>query len=242
MLKVGVISQARIKSTRLPGKVLKLINARPMMSYHIERLTQSQLPIVLAISNTRDDHPLVDFCKSQSIPYFQGSETHVLSRFYEAAKLFKLDVVVRVTSDCPLIDGQLVKEGVEQYLKLNNENIYFSNCLVRTFPRGMDFEIFSFKLLEEAFQNADKDYETEHVTPYINQNRSGHVVIKHFLNPNGDTHQYRLTVDQQEDFILIEKLIVDHHADKKSIAEIESILKQDDSLARLNSFVEQKKI
>lgn len=241
MYKYGVISQARMTSTRLPGKVLLKLLEKPLIQFHVERLKRSSLPVYIATTTNKTDNPIVDFCTQFAIPYYRGDEHNVLSRFYECALKHKLDIIIRVTADCPLIDGEIIQAAVKQYLEWNNENIYYSNCLERTFPRGFDFEIFSFNALKEAYENAREQTQLEHVTPYINQNRSGKIMLKHFLNKD-DASSFRLTVDTPEDFELIKKMIEDFHCAQKSADEIVAILRSNSFLSSINQHIEQKKI
>jgi spore coat polysaccharide biosynthesis protein SpsF len=237
---VGIISQARMTSTRLPGKVLLPINQRPVLQYHLDRLKQSGYPIFLAITNNATDDPLAAFGREHQVPVYRGDEQHVLRRYYEAARAFNLDVIVRVTSDCPLIDGGLLRQGIQEYVESKDSGLYLSNCLLRTFPRGLDFEIFSFALLQEAFHQATTAGELEHVTPYINQNKSGHVRFRH-LTQAEDKSQYRVTLDTPEDFDLIRILIADYQAHQLTAREIGQLLDAHPELVRINAMVEQKK-
>jgi spore coat polysaccharide biosynthesis protein SpsF len=241
MLKVGIITQARMTSTRLPGKILKEVGGKPMLQYHINRLQTSALPIYIATTIKATDDPVRDFAKQENIFCYRGDEEHVLSRYYECAKANSLEVVVRVTSDCPLIDGLLIQKSVDEYLQLGDPYLYYSNCLQRTFPRGFDFEIFSFQLLEEAFHRATAPSDIEHVTPYINQNRSGKVVFKHVLNST-DQSDIRITVDTPEDFTLIQKLIEEYGADRMGYQEIINLFVLHPELKQINAHIEQKKI
>ena len=236
----GIISQARMTSTRLPGKVLLKVLDKPLIQYHVERLQWSNLPIYIATTTNKTDDAIIDFCKELNISYYRGDEHNVLSRFYECALKNKLDVIVRVTSDCPLIDGKIIQEAVKQYMEWNNSTIYYSNCLKRTFPRGFDFEIFSFKALKEAVENATDQSELEHVTPYINTNRSGKIILKHFVYKK-DESAYRLTVDTPEDFELIKELIENFNCEKKGTSEVIRLLKLNPHLTKINQHIEQKK-
>jgi spore coat polysaccharide biosynthesis protein SpsF len=237
---VGIISQARMTSTRLPGKVLLPINHQPVLQYHLDRLTQSGFPVFLATTGNKTDDPLAAFGRENQIPVYRGDEHNVLRRYYEAAQTFNLDIIVRVTSDCPLIDGFLIRQGLQEYVENNDSGLYLSNCLKRTFPRGFDFEIFSFALLEEAFHQASAAGELEHVTPYINQNKSGHVRFRHLTQPE-DKSSYRVTLDTPEDFDLIRILIADYQAHQLSAREICHLLDAHPELAQINAMIEQKK-
>lgn len=240
-MKVGIISQARMTSTRLPEKVLLPIGQKPVLQYHLERLQQSGYPIFLATTINKTDDPLVAFGQEHQIPVFRGDEQNVLSRFYETARTFNLDLIVRVTSDCPLIDGALIRQGIQEYIQINDPRLYLSNVLVRTFPRGFDLEIFSFALLEEAFHQATQAGDLEHVTPYINQNKSGQVRFRH-LTQAEDKSCYRVTLDTPEDFELLRVLIEEYQADLLPARDICRILDAHPELARINAMVEQKKV
>jgi spore coat polysaccharide biosynthesis protein SpsF len=240
-MKVGIISQARMTSTRLPEKVLLPIGQKPVLQYHLERLQQSGYPVFLATTINKTDDPLVAFGQQHQIPVFRGDEQNVLSRYYETARTFNLDIIVRVTSDCPLIDGALIRQGIGEYLEMNDSQLYLSNVLVRTFPRGFDLEIFSFALLEEAFHQASQAGDLEHVTPYINQNKSGRVRFRH-LTQTEDKSGYRVTLDTPEDFELLRILIEEYQADLLPAQDICRILDAHPEIAQINAMVEQKKI
>lgn len=236
MKKVGIISQARMTSTRLPGKVLLPVNGIPLLKYHIDRLRQYNSGVIIATTINASDDLIENFASKESIELHRGSENNVLSRYYEAAVKFGLDVVVRVTSDCPLIDGALVRDAVQRYIEMNNPSIYLSNSIERTFPRGFDTEIFSFRLLEEAHKNAATDFEKEHVTPYI----KSHSQHEHILYKE-DASNLRITVDTPEDFRLVQVLIEQYKADRMGHQEIIELLKFHPELVAINAHIEQKK-
>lgn len=239
--KIGIITQARTTSTRLPKKVLLEIKGKTILQYHLDRLKKSCFPFFVATTVNETDNAIAEYCEKNQVPYHRGSEHDVLSRFYESAVKFNLDIVVRVTSDCPLIDGELIKEGVEKYLSESGEK-YVSNCIERTYPRGFDFEIFSFKSLEDAFKNGNTDPEREHVTPYIrNVQKNTGINLIHMKRVQ-DASGFRITLDEEDDWILIKKLIEDFDADQKNGDEIINILSENKKLSALNSHVEQKKL
>ncbi|MDJ1491719.1 glycosyltransferase family protein [Cytophagaceae bacterium DM2B3-1] len=239
--KIGIITQARMTSTRLPGKILKHVGGKTILEYHLDRLQWSNLPIYIATTTNATDDEVSNWALEHKIPCYRGSENDVLTRYYSCALENRLDVIVRVTSDCPLIDGKIIRQAVNQYITNNDSNEYLSNCLVRTFPRGFDFEIFSFELLEEAHQHATTPTQREHVTPYINQNVSGKVHIKH-ITRTSDNSQYRITLDTEDDFKLIRKLIEDFNCETMETQEIISLLMANPWLHEINSHIEQKKI
>ncbi|RPD48473.1 acylneuraminate cytidylyltransferase [Hymenobacter sediminis] len=241
MKNVGIISQARMTSTRLPGKVLHLAAGRPLLDYHVARLTWSKLPLYLAITANASDDALAAYAEIHRLPYTRGSEDDVLARFQQCAQQHDLDVIVRVTSDCPLLDGHLIQSAVQEYLAADNPRLYLSNVLERTFPRGFDFEVFSRELLEEAHAHATLPADREHVTPYIHQNRSGRVEFRHVRRPE-DRSAYRLTVDTPDDFTLIKTLIENYGAADLSGDELIHLLDAHPELVALNAHIEQKKI
>jgi spore coat polysaccharide biosynthesis protein SpsF len=238
--RVGIITQVRMTSTRLPGKVLKEAKGQPLLKYHTDRLKQSSIPVFIATTVNPADDPIIEFAKKEGIVFYKGSEHDVLSRFYGCAKENDLDIIVRVTSDCPLIDGLLIKDAVDKYKETENSDLYLSNALERTFPRGFDFEIFSFKLLSEAHEKAVLDLDKEHVTPYINRNRSGKVSFFHYRQEK-DKSAFRITVDTAEDYQLVKILIEKFDADKLQHKEITDILEKNPDLVLINAHIEQKK-
>jgi spore coat polysaccharide biosynthesis protein SpsF len=239
--KVAIISQARIGSTRLPSKVLLPVKGKVLLAYHYERLLQSGLPVIIATTVRSEDDQIAAFCEERNIAFSRGSEDDVLSRYLECARKFELDTIVRVTSDCPLIDGYSVGQAVKEYEKFDNKQLYYSNTLERTFPRGFDLEIFSRELLEEAGAKAVLASDREHVTPFIWNNRTGDVIIRQF-RADRDTSGYRITVDTKEDFELIRQLIEVYQADSLSAADIIQLLDTHPELKEINAHIEQKKI
>lgn len=240
-MRTGIITQARMTSTRLPGKVLMNIAEKPMLYYHVKRAAWSGIPLYVATTVNKEDDCLVDFCQEHEINCFRGSEHNVLERYYLCATENKLDVIVRVTSDCPLIDGYMIQEAVSRYIKRDDPQLYLSNYLTRCFPRGFDFEIFSFSLLKEAYENAFKESHREHVTPYINQNISGNVRFEHFTREK-DASKYRITVDTEDDFILMKELIENYGCAKKNAEEIITVLEANPHLYKINAHIVQKKV
>jgi len=206
-MKTVIIDQARMTSTRLPGKVMKEVFGKPLLEYQIERLKRANEADELVIATTTNDtdQPIVELCERLGVAYYRGSEEDVLLRYYEAATKFEADVVVRVTSDCPLIDPAVVDRVIEYYKNNWEKYDYVSNTLTRTYPRGMDNEVFSYKALQEAYYNAQEQLEREHVTPYIccHPERYRLDNVSHHENQS----QHRWTVDQIEDFLLIENII-----------------------------------
>lgn len=239
--KIGIITQARMTSSRLPGKVLKTINNRPLLDYHIERLAWAGIPIIIATTTNTEDDSICQFAKERNLPFFRGSESNVLSRFFTVAKLHQLDVIVRVTSDCPLIDGFLIEDALKIHLSKNSDLLYTSNVIERSFPRGFDFEIFSFKRLETAFRLTTEDFQREHVTPFINQNVDSKTEFQH-ITTAPDRSDWRITVDTTQDFDLVEKLIVGFNCSKFNYRKVGNILDEHPELKNINNHIVQKKL
>ncbi len=237
---VAIITQARINSNRLPNKIFLEAGHRPFLHYHTERLKKTGLPVIIATTDNGSEKPIVEFCENNDLPCFCGDEQNVLIRFYECAKKHKLSTIIRVTSDCPLIDGEIIAMGLEAY-KQYDDLTYYSNAIERTYPRGMDYEIFSFRMLQDAFENATEGTDNEHVTPYMWKNRSGNVTIINDINSE-DNSNFRITLDTYEDQLLLTRLIEDHHAIELDCKAIVQVLKDNPGLAEINKFIEQKKV
>jgi spore coat polysaccharide biosynthesis protein SpsF len=186
MEKIIVIVQARMASTRLPGKVLKCIQGKTLLEHCLERLQQvpSVDQIVVATTLNSKDMSIINLCEQLEVKYYRGSESDVLSRFYEASLKFKADVIIRVNSDCPLIDPEVVESIISQFIEQQPNCDYISNILKQTYPRGMHTEIFSFKVLEEAYKEATAQSDREHVTPYIYLHPDRYQISHALYKPN----------------------------------------------------------
>lgn len=231
-------------STRLPGKILKQVLGKPLLEYQLERLRRVRLAdqIVIATTGNDSDQPIVDFCAQHGISCFRGSENDVLARYHGAATHFEADTVVRITSDCPLIDPAVVEQVIRCYLDRRTELDYVSNCLERTWPRGMDTEVFSCSALHEAFSEATEQAEREHVTPFIYRQPQRYRLENVAAAEN--LAQHRWTVDTAEDFELVSKLLAALYPAKPdfSLADILDLLKKHPDWAAINAHVEQKKL
>ena len=161
------IVQTRMGSTRLPGKVLKDLGGDAVLARVVHRLRRAHLlnEIVIATTISPADDSIVRECERLAVQCFRGPEQDVLDRYYQTAKAFSAEAVVRVTSDCPLIDGELIDATIRTFLDQKAD--YSSNNIPRTYPRGLDAEVFTFAGLERTWREAVKPYEREHVTPYF---------------------------------------------------------------------------
>ncbi len=209
MKHVVAIIQARMGSTRLPGKVLKDIAGKPMLEHVVSRTSQVKtLDTVVVATTTRPaDDVIVLLCQERGWSFSRGSEEDVLDRYYQAALAFKADVIVRITSDCPLIDPEIIAKVVNQFLSYHDETAYVSNSLIRTFPRGLDVEVMGFNALEKAWQEDHNPVWREHVTPYIYRHPEKFKI--HNVTNDRDYSYMRWTVDTMEDLTFVRR-IYDH--------------------------------
>lgn len=198
------ILQARISSTRLPGKVLKPILGKPMLFRQIERIHRSKNidKILVATSIEKSDDIIEDFCHSNNIEYFRGNLNDVLDRYYQAAKLYHTKHVVRLTGDCPLIDPEIIDNVITYHIKQNND--YTSNTLKPTFPDGLDVEIMRFNALEQAWTQSKLPSHREHVTRFL-YTQPELFKLGNVQNVTDLSH-LRWTVDDQTDFDLINEI------------------------------------
>ena len=207
-MKVVALIQARMKSTRLPGKILKKINNKTLIEILIERLKKSKGldKIIIATSTDESNDILTDLISSLGVEVYRGSENDVLDRFYNALGNQSFDYVVRITSDCPLIDPVLIDKVIKH--TVSNDVDYGSNCAINNeqFPDGQDIEIFKFKALKKAWEIAELPSEREHVTPYIRKNINK-LFSSIFYENEINLGHIRMTVDTQEDFDAINVLV-----------------------------------
>ena len=202
--KIYALIQARMKSSRLPGKILKKINGKEAIVFMIDRLKKckSISGTIILIPNGKSDDKLCNFLKKKGLNVFRGSENDVLDRYYKCAKSFNIDHILRLTSDCPFIDPELVDKIINTYKKGNYD--YVSNIIFRSFPDGMDAEVFSLKALSHAWSNLFNSFDREHVTKYFI--RSNYFKKKNIFFEKKNFQNIRLTLDYKEDLILLNKL------------------------------------
>ncbi|MGZ3633053.1 MAG: cytidylyltransferase domain-containing protein [Parachlamydiaceae bacterium] len=241
--KVVAIIQARQGSTRLPQKSMMPILGKPLLGYVIEQVSRAQSVqnVVVATTALPMDDAIQAYCTEQDVPCFRGPVEDVLERYLKAAEMFQADVVVRITGDCPLIDPALIDLVVSRYLESYPISDYASNVMNRTYPRGMDVEVFSFKALNQAAEDATAKGEREHVTLYL----YSHPELFSLISVEGsvDDSHYRLTVDTQEDFVLIKKIIEHLYPQNPhfTLKQILEVLAQHPGWKKMNAHIEQKK-
>ena len=209
-MQVLAITQARIGSSRFPEKILKKIQGESLLEIHLKRILKSRTITKLKVATTCEPgaEEIVRIAKGLNVECYQGSVDNVLLRFYETAKPENPEWVVRLTSDCPLIDPEVI-DDIVTFAKTNNLD-YASNTLNPTFPDGIDVEVFKYSVLITATENAKKKIELEHVTPYIWQNSNymgGELFSSDCFTNKKNYADVRLTVDTLQDFLVIEKII-----------------------------------
>lgn len=242
--KIGAIIQARVTSTSLPGKVLMSIEGKSMLRHIVERLRYAKKidDIILAIPDSSKNDILEAFAKENTLPYIRGDEDDVLSRYYKAAMYFDCDAIVRITSDCAVIDPRIVDYVIEKHLAKNAD--YTSNTLERTYPRGLDVEIFSFDALKKAYNEAKEPHQREHVTPYIYEHPR--IFALQNIEAKGIIRrpELRLTVDTEEDLALIKNIY--HFLYKPGniflADEIITIVDAHPELKEINARIKQKEL
>jgi spore coat polysaccharide biosynthesis protein SpsF len=241
-MKTCAIVQARMGSTRLPGKVLLDLAGKTVLERVIHRCQRAATldKVIVATTTNPADNVIAELCVSHHWPCYRGSEGDVLDRYYQASLREQADIVVRITSDCPLIDPEIIDLTVNEFLK-SNQIDYVSNTLPPcTFPRGLDVEIFSFKVLAQAWRDDHNPAWREHVTPYI-------YLHPEIFNLRSVTYQIdysfmRWTLDTKEDFLLLSK-IYDHFGhDDFSWHQVLTVLEQHPQWLGINRQVVQKEI
>ncbi len=202
-MNITCIIQARLGSKRFPRKILKTVLNKSIIELVIDRVKLSKKinQIVVAIPNTKVDDKLFNYLKKRNIKIFRGSEKNVLKRFYEAAKVFNSKIIVRITSDCPLVDHKIIDSMIK--LLIDKKKDYVSNASPPSFPDGLDVEVFNFKSLQKAYFSTKDKYELEHVTPFIK--KSGKFNTYNYASEQ-DFSNFRVTLDEKKDLDLIRNI------------------------------------
>jgi spore coat polysaccharide biosynthesis protein SpsF len=240
-MKVVAIVQARTGSTRLPGKVLQDLAGQSMLSRVIDRLRASHLIDQIVVATTCDvnDDVIVEECDRCSVSFSRGDEGDVLDRYYRTAKSNEADVVVRITSDCPLLDPTITDKIIQAFLQERPD--YASNTISRTYPRGLDTEVIAWNALARAWQQAGQLYEREHVTPYIIENPTEFKLLS--VTGDQDYSGYRWTVDTPEDLAFVRAVYSRFPTETLfSWSDVLGLLEREPALADLNRSVVQKAI
>ena len=226
-MKVLAVVQARMGSSRLPGKTLMDLEGKPVLGWMLDRLVGSTTldQVVVATSDLSGDDPICDFCKIGGYEFYRGNEKDVLKRFFDCSQHYEAEVLVRLTADCPLIDPVVVDQVVNSFI--GNEYDYVANTLPfegSTFPDGCDVEVFSRSALKKAYDCAIDIEEREHVTPYMRKSESGLKCFQVVREP--DLSSFSYTLDTEEDFQRLKKIVREMTLTKKigTMEEIVNIL------------------
>ena len=234
--------EARMNSKRLPGKVMLRAANKPMLQHLIERLKKIKRfdQIVVATTANKEDDVIVNLAKKLKVKYFRGSEENVMQRVMQAASSVKADVVTEITADCPILDFGIVDQILNIFL--NNNADYVSNNNIRSYPDGMDVQVFSIQALKKSYKLTSSKIDREHVTLHIKRNPK----IFRIINVLAPSHQHLpelgLTLDEKKDYILIKK-IIDHFNDKNpffNCYDVINFLNSNKGLLKINSNVKRK--
>ena len=239
------IIQARMGSTRLPGKVLRMLGRRTVLSHVVSGVRRATGfdGIVVATTDHDTDDAIVSAARDLGVDVFRGSEADVLSRYYLAARESRADAVCRITSDCPLIDSDVLSAMLARFKKpiSSPRPQLVSNARIRTFPRGLDAEFFSMDALTEAHLEAREPYQREHVTPFLYENPLRFPIDDYVYDR--DLSHLRLTLDTDEDFELLTRIFTDEQTIDRDAIPLEAVVallgKHPDWL-ELNAHIRQK--
>jgi spore coat polysaccharide biosynthesis protein SpsF len=237
-MKIAAIIQARMASTRLPGKVLMDISGKPLLHIVCSRAKMARNLDLVAVATT--DRPVDDqiqrLCERLGIPCFRGNEDDVLDRYYQAAKQIEADVIVRLTADCPLLDPTVIALVVDTFRSGNFD--YVSNAIDPTYPDGLDTEVFSFRVLERTWIEAILKSEREHVTSYIWKQPS--IFKTHNVRHEQDLSSFRWTVDEPEDLDFVRRVFAFLGTDSVfGMNEVVTLLQKHPELAEINTRFER---
>ncbi len=230
---IGCIIQARMGSNRLPGKSLMKIDRHgTVLEYVINQIRSSIFidEIIVATTTKDEDEPIVKIAKNLKIKFFRGSSHNVLDRYYQCAKSFSLNTIVRITADNPFIDPEILDQMIQEFF--SNRYDYVTNTIERTYPHGTEVEIFSFNTLERIWLNAKLPSDLEHVTSYIRnqKNKFKTLIVKN----QKDLSKYRWTLDRKNDLVLIRTLAREIKVRPIHMLDILKIFKEKPDLININ--------
>ena len=236
-MKNVLIIQARMQSSRLPGKVLLPLNGKPMLEWVVERASKSKTIDTCMVATTTDssDDPIEKLCRDKGISVYRGSQFDVLDRYYQAAVSAGADNIIRVTADCPLIDPYLIDELFSRYIK--EEADFAANRLPppwhRTYPIGLDTEIVSMRMLKTAWETAAEKYEREHVMPWF-YDTPGRCKI-YIMDNETDYGMHRWTVDTPEDYKMMQALFEKLDPEHASWTDVLQVINENPQLEMINA-------
>lgn len=231
------IIQARMGSTRLPGKIMYNVCGESLLSLMIKRIKNATKldKIIIATTINEKDNEIVNFCKLNGIDFFRGSENDVLSRYYETSKKFPSDIIIRLTSDTPLLDPKTIDRVVEQYEKNNYDYVSNQFPFPRTYPDGTNVEVFSFNLLKEMYEKAKNPSDREHVTTFVSMQPELFKIFR--VDYPQDISKYRFNLDYDADYQLIKKVYEEFYFKNPhfTLEDIISWLEKNPDILKLNS-------
>lgn len=240
-MKTTAIVQARMGSTRLPGKVLMDVGGETVLGRVVRRLRRAARvqEIVIATSSSTNDDAITIECQRLGVACFRGPEHDVLARYISAAERFGCDLIVRITADCPLIDPEIVDEVIQSCIEKRVD--LACNDLPATFPRGLDVEVFPLEALRKVQALATENYQREHVTPVFYERQDIFRIVS--VQAERDFSQYRWTIDTKEDLHLIREIYAqfanDDHFGWRAVLEL---MQHRPELARINANIVQKSV
>ena len=244
MIKFAAIIQARINSSRLPGKVMLKVNQKPLIFHLIKRLKiiKDLDEIIVATTESSKDNQLCNFLKKKKIKFYRGSETNVLDRVLKTAKHFKVKNIVQITGDCPLIDPYIVSQVIKTF-KFNKFD-YVTNANIRSYPDGMDVAVFSKKNLQKAANLTKNKFDLEHVTLFFRRKKNIFSICNIIAPMNLHYPKLGLTLDEKKDYELI-KLVFENFKNYKkpfTCLEVINFLKKNPKFFLINTKVKRKKL
>jgi spore coat polysaccharide biosynthesis protein SpsF len=238
-VKIVAIIQARMGSTRLPGKVLLDLGGNNVLARVVRRVRRSRLinDVVIATTHDSRDDVIVAECRRLAVECFRGEELNVLDRYYRAALTAEAGAVVRITSDCPLIEPEVSDKVIQAFLDQTPD--YASNTLTRTYPRGLDTEIMTFDALLRAWEKAQRDYQRVHVTPYLYENPDQFKVVQ--VTAENDFSEHRWTLDTPEDLAFLRTVYSRMgNGDDLYWRDLLSLLEREPELVEMNRHITMK--
>jgi len=233
--KIPLLLQARMGSSRLPGKILLPVLDKQLLKLTIERINQSKFveEVILLIPDASTDDILQSFAIDEKIKFFRGNEKNCLDRHYQAAKYFDIDVFAKTTSDCCLIDSRVIDEVIELYFSKSPDCDYVSNICPPTFPDGLDIEVFNFSTLEKTWELAKSDFDKEHTTTFIRNNPNLFKIINHEHSKSNLFKKHRWCLDFEDDYLFIKTIFEKLYLNNNNFS-MENILELLDNNKEIN--------
>ena len=226
-----IIIQARSNSKRFPNKILKKINKKEILTIMLKRLKKKFRNKIIVVIGNKNCKKIVDICKKQKIKFFIGSNNNVLERYYKCAQKNKIKTIVRIPSDCPLIDPNIIKKGLKKFFSNNVD--YVSNLIFPSYIDGNDVEIFSIECLTKIFNNVESRFDKEHVTSYLQRNKKIFKIVN-FKTSEDLSLKYRVTLDYKEDLIVIKKILSNKNI-YLNYKSIKNIFKKNPAISKINN-------